>query len=82
MTIGLHDVPRDLLSNNDVVNTFSVRLGPGSCPPLDEIEKRYVLFVLLRCMGNKTQACKILGIDRRTLYRKVARYTRDKARDV
>jgi two-component system, NtrC family, response regulator AtoC len=42
-------------------------------PPLEEIERRYVDRVLLRCDGNKTDAANILGVDRRTLQRLLAR---------
>jgi transcriptional regulator with PAS, ATPase and Fis domain len=37
---------------------------------LEEIERRYVEMVLESANGNIVQACKILGIDRSTLYRK------------
>jgi two-component system response regulator HydG len=38
---------------------------------LDEMEKRYVRRVLTACGGNKTQAARVLGIDRRSLYRRL-----------
>jgi two-component system response regulator HydG len=38
--------------------------------PLDEIERRYILRVLDATGGNKTLAAQILGVHRRTLYRK------------
>jgi DNA-binding NtrC family response regulator len=41
---------------------------------LDELEKRYIERVLKAAQGNKTQAAKLLGVDRRTLYRKLERY--------
>ena len=44
---------------------------------LDELEKRYVDRVLKAAKGNKTQAAKLLGVDRRTLYRKLERYGAD-----
>jgi DNA-binding NtrC family response regulator len=42
-------------------------------PTLDEIERRYVDRVLERCEGNRTDAANILGVDRRTLQRLLAR---------
>jgi two-component system, NtrC family, response regulator AtoC len=42
-------------------------------PTLDEVESRYVDRVLARCDGNKTDAATILGVDRRTLQRLLAR---------
>jgi two-component system response regulator HydG len=38
---------------------------------LETIEDRYIRFVLERTGGNKTEAAKILGLDRKTLYRKL-----------
>lgn len=40
-------------------------------PPLQVIERRYIDRVLSQTDGNMSQAAKILGIDRKTLYRKV-----------
>jgi two-component system response regulator AtoC len=42
-------------------------------PTLDELEHRYVDRVLARCEGNRTDAATILGVDRRTLQRLLAR---------
>jgi DNA-binding NtrC family response regulator len=42
-------------------------------PTLDELERRYVDRVLERCEGNRTDAANILGVDRRTLQRLLAR---------
>ena len=38
---------------------------------LDEMERRYVRHVLERVGGNKTHAARALGIDRRSLYRRL-----------
>lgn len=38
--------------------------------PLEELEKRYIRFVLEKTGGKKEKAAQILGISRRTLYRK------------
>jgi two-component system response regulator HydG len=43
-------------------------------PSMEELERRHILRVLEHCGGNKTRAAKILGFDRRTLYRKAERY--------
>ncbi|MBN2295698.1 MAG: sigma-54-dependent Fis family transcriptional regulator, partial [Pirellulales bacterium] len=40
---------------------------------LEEAQQRYILDVLRRVNGNKTQACKILRIGRGTLYKKLDR---------
>jgi DNA-binding NtrC family response regulator len=46
---------------------------------LDELERRQILRVLQETDGNKTKAAEILGIQRRTLYKKLARIERDLA---
>ncbi len=44
---------------------------------LELLEKRYIERVLNATDGNKTQAAKVLGLDRRTLYRKLERYANE-----
>ncbi len=44
---------------------------------LDELEKEYIQMVLERTGENQTQTAEILGIDRRTLYRKLQGYQRE-----
>lgn len=44
---------------------------------LDEVEKRHLVRVLKETRGNKVKASKILGIDRRTLYRMAERFGLD-----
>ena len=39
---------------------------------LEELERRYIAHVLQAVGGNKTNAARILGVDRKTLYRKLA----------
>ena len=39
--------------------------------PLEEVERRYVRHILDAVGGNKTHAARILGIDRRSLYRRL-----------
>ncbi len=44
---------------------------PADLVALAEMERRYVRRVLSACGGNKTQAARVLGIDRRSLYRRL-----------
>lgn len=44
------------------------------CLTLEEVEKRHLIRVLKETKGNKAKAAKILGIDRRTLYRMAERF--------
>jgi DNA-binding NtrC family response regulator len=43
-------------------------------PTLEEVEKRYLKIVLEKTRGRKEKASRILGINRRTLYRKEREY--------
>lgn len=42
--------------------------------PLEEVERRYILRVLEAVAGNKAAAARVLGIERKTLYRKLEAY--------
>ncbi|HZS43767.1 MAG TPA: sigma-54 dependent transcriptional regulator [Blastocatellia bacterium] len=43
-------------------------------PSLDELERRYLIYVLESVRGNRTRAAEIMQIDRRTLYRMAERH--------
>ena len=47
---------------------------PAELITIEELERRYIERVLKAAGDNKTQAAKVLGLDRRTLYRKLERY--------
>ncbi|TKB28595.1 sigma-54-dependent Fis family transcriptional regulator [Desulfopila sp. IMCC35006] len=53
------------------------RVAPQFWPSLEEHEKNYILEVLDETEGNKSQAAKILDIDRVSLWRKIKRYGLD-----
>jgi DNA-binding NtrC family response regulator len=46
---------------------------------LDAVERQQILLVLEQTGGNKTRAAELLGIQRRTLYKKLARMERDRS---
>ena len=46
---------------------------PEELPTLEEVELRYIRRVLRAVGGNKTKAARIIGVDRRTLYRRLER---------
>lgn len=48
-----------------------VRREDDVLPPLREVERRYIRYVLDRVDGNKRRAAALLGIARRTLYRRL-----------
>jgi DNA-binding NtrC family response regulator len=43
-------------------------------PSLAELEASYILEILAKTNGNKTECARILGISRKNLYEKIARY--------
>jgi two-component system response regulator AtoC len=49
---------------------------PSELVPMEEVERRYVLRVLEAVGGNKTTAARVLGFERKTLYRKLERWER------
>ncbi|HEU4683062.1 MAG TPA: sigma-54 dependent transcriptional regulator [Nitrospira sp.] len=49
--------------------------------PLHEIEKEYIQKILEKMGGNKYQAAQVLGIDRKTLYRKLGEIEEAKAHE-
>jgi DNA-binding NtrC family response regulator len=73
LTRATHLEPSDL---PDTVRPRSaaaaaLRAGPAEeLVPLEEVERRYIRRVLAATGGNKTLAAQILGVHRRTLYRK------------
>ena len=48
---------------------------------LADLEREYILLVLADEGGNKTRAAGRLGLDRKTLYRKLDEYAREGARE-
>ncbi len=59
------------------VNDEATGTEPEALLTLDEVEKRHLARVLRETKGNKVKAAKILGIDRRTLYRMAERFGLD-----
>jgi DNA-binding NtrC family response regulator len=68
--IGVDDLPEKLLQERTghVVVTAN---DPSELVTLEELEKRYILRVLEAQQGNKAAAARTLGIERKTLYRKL-----------
>ncbi|HEU4522758.1 MAG TPA: sigma-54-dependent Fis family transcriptional regulator [Thermoanaerobaculia bacterium] len=61
--------PGDLVLPETAGGTDGAALT-GDLPSLEELENRYIARVLEHTKGNMSAAAKILGIDRKTLYRK------------
>ena len=76
---GHEVVPDDLPVKLQAPQVRSAARSPLSAlfedlPALDELERRYLLYILEVAGGNRTRAAEILSIDRRTLYRMIERY--------
>jgi len=71
--IVVEDLPekiRDFRASQVVIGSDD----PTELISLEEVERRYILHVLNAAAGNKTTAARILGLDRKTLYRKLKHY--------
>jgi DNA-binding NtrC family response regulator len=68
--LGVEDLP-PYLREGALVRSSSVG---GSAMTLDEVEKAHIIAVMRSTGGNRVRAAAILGIDRKTLYRKLQRY--------
>ena len=76
--LTVEDLPRRIQQHHpDALSAAGIDEGP--MPSLSQLEEQYIARVLDRCEGNKSEAARILGIDRRTLYRKLARADDDGA---
>jgi DNA-binding NtrC family response regulator len=53
--------------------------NPAELITLENVERRYIHHVLKATGGNKTLAARILGLDRKTLYRKLMHYRTEDA---
>ncbi|MFO0575861.1 MAG: sigma-54 dependent transcriptional regulator [Polyangia bacterium] len=71
--ISIDDLPEKVRSHKPA-ELLVASLRPSELVTLEEIERRYILRVLEALGGNRALAAQILGVDRRTLYRKLERY--------
>lgn len=72
--------PHSIIQSNDIPTSedqsFENFYGQNShsLPTLEDLEKRYIQLVMEKTGGRKEKASQILGINRRTLYRKEKEY--------
>jgi transcriptional regulator with GAF, ATPase, and Fis domain len=76
---GHNVVPEDLPEKLQSPQVRAAARSPLSAlfedlPSIDELERRYLLYILDVAAGNRTRAAEILGVDRRTLYRMIERF--------
>jgi len=67
--ITIEDLPKNLRITVENLKKETIELELGST--MDEIEKKVILETISFAKGNKNKAAQILGIGRRTLYRKL-----------
>jgi transcriptional regulator with PAS, ATPase and Fis domain len=74
-----HDLPASLRQTElpSKETAGAIDHSDEGCLTLEEVEKRHLVRVLKETKGNKVKAAKILGIDRRTLYRMAERFGLD-----
>ncbi|MFO0567405.1 MAG: sigma-54 dependent transcriptional regulator [Polyangiaceae bacterium] len=71
--VGIEALP-ERVRNHRRSDVLVASQDPSELVPLDEVERRYILRVLEAVGGNKTTAAEVLGVDRKTLYRKLERW--------
>lgn len=67
--LGLEDLP-EKIRDFDKARVLFGGDDPKELVSLEEVQLRYIAHVLEATGGNQTQAARILGVDRKTLYRK------------
>ena len=72
--IELGDLPSTLLRPAGALVAASAGAGPVAMDTLAVVEERHIRQVLAAVKGNKSLAARVLGVDRKTLYRKLQRY--------
>jgi two-component system response regulator HydG len=72
-TIGVEDLP-DKVRRYRAQHVVISSDDPSELASMEEVERRYIARVMEAVGGNKVQAARILGFDRKTLYRKLERY--------
>ncbi|HYT58442.1 MAG TPA: sigma-54 dependent transcriptional regulator [Verrucomicrobiae bacterium] len=70
--VGVEDLPGQLLACGESAIVLAQALGKQFT--LRDLEREYIGKVLETTHGNKTEAARILGVDRTTLYRKLEEY--------
>jgi two-component system response regulator HydG len=71
--IAVEDLPEPLRAYRRSRLVFDAD-DPSAIVPLGEVERRYILRVVESVHGNRAVAAQLLGLDRKTLYRKLKAY--------
>jgi transcriptional regulator of acetoin/glycerol metabolism len=72
--IQVEDLPEKIRNRHTLRSTNVTSNELPEMVTLEEVDRRHVLRVLAACHGNRTNAAKVLELDRKTLYRKLLRW--------
>ncbi len=75
--IIVDDLPEKIRDHHDA-KVLATGDDPAELRSLEAIEREYILHVMKAVNGNKSLAARILGLDRKTLYRKLEHYAKDR----
>ncbi|VAX28292.1 Response regulator of zinc sigma-54-dependent two-component system [hydrothermal vent metagenome] len=65
--VRIKDLPDEMLATGSAEEGFRFTEEKS----LDELQRQYIEHILERCGGNKKRAAEILGVNRKTIYRKL-----------
>jgi len=65
--VWIKDLPDEMLAVGSAKEGFKFAEEKS----LDELQRQYIEHILERCGGNKKRAAEILGVNRKTIYRKL-----------
>jgi DNA-binding NtrC family response regulator len=68
--IGIADIERERKSGNSLTQNA---VAAKTATTLQEVEREHIVRVLREASGNKSEAARALGIERKTLYEKARR---------
>lgn len=71
--LAVEDLP-DRIRAHKATQLIVAGNDPAEFVPMEEIERRYILHVLNAFGGNRTKTAQVLGLGRKTLYRKLQNY--------
>jgi two-component system response regulator HydG len=74
--VSAEDLPEKIVSSRTTASVLATG-EPDEILTLDEIDRRYIERALKLLGGNKARAAILLGLDRRTLYRRLEKYDSD-----
>lgn len=73
--IGIEDLPQRVREGANAAHPqLAAPAASKEFVPLAELERRAIVAALARAAGNKSEAARLLGIERQRLYRKLEKY--------